>query len=105
MSGALLDDLDGLSRVRCGGCPAEIVFAVTRGGRLMPLDPDPRDDGNVEVVGRGANGALVRVLSAEELALTQAGQEGLFEAPPRFVAHFVTCPSATRFRRGRTPTG
>ncbi len=36
---------------RCRSCRAPIVWARTPAGRLMPLDPTPTDDGNVEIIG------------------------------------------------------
>lgn len=88
----------------CRSCHRPIVFAKvgTCSGSWNPLDPDPRDDGNVVVIGHCPNGApLVRVLSKEAAALPP----GMFDE--RYVSHFATCPEAGQHRRARkrTPKG
>jgi hypothetical protein len=83
----------------CRSCKAEIRWAFTEQGKRMPLDVDPREDGNLIVVGRreGEDGAvpIVRSLKKGEGDLT------LFEPPLRYVSHFATCPDAAQHRRPR----
>lgn len=66
---------------RCRSCGAEIVWAETSGGRYMPLDPEPRQDGNMII----ENG---RAIAA-----------GPLDQGERFVAHFVSCPDAAAWRK------
>lgn len=61
-----------------------MIWARTRKGNSMPLDPTPKPSGNIrladgvaEVVGKGSRGAN------EQL----------------HVAHFVTCPQAAQHRK------
>lgn len=83
---------------RCSACHAVIWFGLTAKGKRMPLDPTPVDDGNVviervdAVIGTNAEVALprVRVLRKDDVV----GRD-----TPRYVAHFVRCPAADRFRR------
>ena len=66
----------------CRGCEARVLWAHT-GARLMPVDPLPVDNGNVELSEVG--GQLV----AKVVAV----------GPGKFQSHFVTCKQAERFRK------
>jgi hypothetical protein len=70
----------------CRSCKAEITWARTRAGKAIPIDPDPRSDGNVVIE---ADGAAV-YLGADS---TYTGE--------RFVSHWVTCPDAESWRKKR----
>lgn len=93
---------------RCRSCHAAIWFGLTAKGKRMPLDPAPVDDGNVvmdwleqvmdQMAGANESGpgkALphVRVLRKGEAVDADV---------PRYLAHFVRCPAADRFRN-RSP--
>ena len=71
--------------VACRSCSVPILFIVTTTtGRPMPLDPDPRSDGNV-------------VIEADGRARTlKLGEE---HPGPRYMSHFVTCVDAARWRK------
>jgi hypothetical protein len=69
------------------------VWATTEAGKAIPLDPDPRDDGNlIDDTDRPRGGPFVRSLSA---------QRALGEDDPetRYVSHYVTCPQAADWRK------
>jgi hypothetical protein len=68
----------------CRSCGADVVFVPTPKGKLMPLDPDERSDGNVVIEADGK----ARVLPA-----------GDPYTGPRFVSHFSTCPDAPAWRK------
>lgn len=68
----------------CRTCGAPIVWARTRRGMSIPLDPIAVSGGNIEVVDEGAGPVAVYVDADEE---------------PRHVSHFATCPDAERHRR------
>lgn len=73
---------------RCSTCGAPILWAKTAKGKPMPLDAEPRDDGNV-VLERGVAiviGPLEHVTRRTE---------------PLFVSHLATCPQAKDHRKGR----
>lgn len=74
---------------KCGRCDAPIVWARTVNGKAMPVDVQPRADGNVELE-RTGNTVTARVLTKDELS-----SASLFGAQ-RYVAHFVTCPGFTK---------
>jgi hypothetical protein len=84
----------------CRSCKAPIVFAVTEpGGSWNPLDPDPVEDGNVELAGRvpdderNAGRIRCRTLSREEVAQIP------LVPTPRYRSHFSTCPQASKWRK------
>jgi hypothetical protein len=77
---------------RCSSCNAEIRWVRTEANdRPMPLDPEPTESGNVQLVGGRA-----RVL--EGFDLLHAGDAG----EPLYRSHFATCPAASKHRKGRS---
>jgi len=74
----------------CGSCHAPIRWALTLAGKPIPLDPDPRPDGN-----------LVVIETADWNGLPLARPAELGDPPdgPRYVTHFATCPDADTHRR------
>lgn len=67
----------------CQGCGAPISWARTLNDKPMPVEP--RRGGNVIVVQTG------QTLAAKVVGAGQGDH----------VSHFVSCPEAGRFRRGR----
>jgi hypothetical protein len=67
------------------------VWAKTRLGRRIPLDPHPVDNGNVQCVDVEHDGTMV-----VEVTSTPRGPDD-----PRYVSHFATCPDAPAHRRKR----
>lgn len=59
-------------------------------GAVMPIDPDPVADGNLLITDLGE----VRVLGPLEVELHRAEH--------RHLSHFVTCPEADQFRKGKS---
>ena len=81
-------------RCRAADCGAEILMARTVNGADMPVDPDPRPDGNLRLLRE--DGVLhVYVLTGAELAIARDAEE------PLHVSHFTTCTAPRRFRRYR----
>lgn len=78
---------DGFRLAQCGSCNAPIIWASTVNNRSMPVDAEPSDDGNVEVLHE--NGRVV--------AHVHTG-EPLFAVGVRRKSHFVTCPNADQHR-------
>lgn len=77
----------------CRSCGAPVIWLTMRpGGRRMPVDAEPADDGNILV----DLAALVGVVIPAT---------GLLEIPdePFYLSHFATCPQANQWRR-KTPT-
>lgn len=69
----------------CGSCGAAIEWVTTEtNARPMPLDAEPRDDGNIVVIDDLFGHKLARYVPAGE------GDR---------VSHFATCPDAASHRR------
>ncbi len=77
-------------RDACRSCGAPILFARTGAGKLLPIDPDPHDNGNVALVGDDR----CAVLTVE----ARRAHKG-----PLYRSHFVTCSSAAAWRKGKRP--
>lgn len=88
---------------QCRTCRAPVLWVINSGsGKREPLDPEPREDGNIEIVGQeslatdgmesSAMIPVVRHLTGDELPL-------FGDAPERYVSHFATCPDAAQHRR------
>lgn len=75
----------------CRGCGARIRWAVTEAGKRIPLDPEPRPDGNVHVYD-----GVAYVLDLDGLPLHDHRAHGDHRL---YVSHFATCPQAASFRK------
>lgn len=75
----------------CEACGAPIRFTRTLKGKAMPLDAEPRDDGNVILVQVDGD-TLARVITPTTPLLVTGDL-------PRYISHFATCPDAAKFRR------
>ncbi|MEJ7783153.1 MAG: hypothetical protein WKF96_00020 [Solirubrobacteraceae bacterium] len=74
------------ARPRCRSCGAPIRFEMLEAtGRWMPLNPEPSDRGNVELVGNEA--VRARVLGEQDRDLKAAAGSSLY------LSHFATCSS------------
>jgi hypothetical protein len=72
---------------RCSSCKADVFWAMSAGGKPLPIDPEPREDGNL-VVRRALGGGRVAVSA-----------KGVPAGEQRYVSHFATCPYADQHRR------
>ena len=70
----------------CRSCSAPIFWATTAKGKAIPLDVEPRADGNIEV--------RARVAHYVTPDLNAVGTR-------RYVSHFATCAQAAQFRKAR----
>jgi hypothetical protein len=69
-----------MSTSRCRSCHKAIVWAKTVTGKSMPLDVEPVEGGNIQLVDGIAH--VVELL---------------------YLSHFATCSSAARHRKPKTP--
>jgi hypothetical protein len=76
----------------CNSCKRSVVFARTERGKLMPIDPRPAEDGNLEIIALVEDVPTVRVLRKGDPTLAK-----------RYMPHFATCPNAVRHRKPRVP--
>lgn len=74
----------------CRSCGAQIIWAVTRNGKDMPVDELPAPKGNIRLVERGGMQPLAEVVPVAR----QFGMQGKLR-----LAHFVNCPQADRWRK------
>lgn len=77
--------MSGSGGGRCRTCRAPIKWARTTKDKPIPLDPDPTDLGNIELV----NG-MAFVLTGDELTDARRTNTVLH------IAHFATCPERTK---------
>lgn len=68
----------------CHSCGAQIAWVQTIAGKWMPLDPDPRDDGNVRL---------------DKDGVAFVGNDMRAADPPTYVSHFATCTHPQRHRK------
>jgi hypothetical protein len=80
----------------CASCGAPILWARTGSGKLIPLDADPVDNGNVEL------GAFHSVQGVPDFrdAKVWGSAHRWPDGTRRYRSHFVNCPQAERWRRG-----
>lgn len=74
---------------RCRTCQQEIVWAVTRNGKDMPVNVEPEKDGNIRLTERPGMAPLADVLPVAK----RFGRTDLR------TSHFTNCPGADRWRR------
>jgi hypothetical protein len=74
----------GRSTCRAPECKREILWARTRAGKLIPLDPEPER----------------RIVLVTKAGPTDS-PELVAESLPTYMPHHATCPGAERFRRVR----
>lgn len=70
----------------CGSCPAKIIWTVTAKGKRMPVDAEPVLNGNIDVLPGDPPTSNYLTPFADMKA---------------YVSHFVTCPSAQKYRKAR----
>ena len=73
----------------CRSCPAQVIWAATTAGKVMPVDAEPHPAGTVALVDRPGRNPLAQVIPAAD----RAGRQDLRRS------HFATCPAAGRWRR------
>lgn len=73
---------------RCASCNAEVIWARTAAGKMMPVDAS-----------LNPNGTMVLTLhNGERVVRAQNADD---PAGPRHTSHFATCPNSASHRRSR----
>lgn len=77
----------------CRSCKRAIIWTRTHKGKRMPVDADPREDGNI-VLREDPTGRVIAEYPGKEHAT-------LFndDRRPRYVSHFATCPERNDWRK------
>ena len=70
----------------CRYCHTRIIWARTHAGKLMPLDPDPHEDGNVMLTRSPAGTPQATLLGPGDMLFMPEGAT-------RHLPHFATCPN------------
>lgn len=73
----------------CKTCKAEVIFAKMITGKWMPVDRDPVDGGNIQLVLTAA-GPVAHVKSTAALDA---------EGVSKYISHFVSCRDAAQHRK------
>lgn len=81
---------------RCRSCGAPVVFAVGESGRENPIEPEPKENGNVRLVEREGQKPLA-LYDKKDRQLTL--EQMLDDDGTRYVSHFANCPDAPRWRK------
>lgn len=72
-------------------CRATIIWASTKGGKSMPVDTTPTQDGTVLLEPTTGGGLIATVVDPDRPPLTGWPE-------PLRTSHFATCPAADRWR-------
>ena len=78
---------------KCSSCGADIIWSETLLHKKMPVNAAPYKGGNIYLVHRGD--------SRPPLAMHAKFKRPDEEEVPRYRAHFVTCPNASKHRKPR----
>jgi hypothetical protein len=85
----------------CRSCGRSIFWAQNDAtGRSMPVDAEPCDRGNVQLVDRGGS-VVAKVLGPEEARRVRDATWALTGKHVLRVSHFVTCAQAASWRTKR----
>ena len=91
----------------CKSCGAPIIWAVSPGGKFMPVDGEPVEAGTIllshQQVGEPP---VARVQLVDDLERLRAEHERSPQAGPLrlFTSHLATCPNVATHRRPRQPS-
>ena len=83
----------GTNAGQCSTCAAPVLWCRTAKGKAMPLDVEPRADGNIELRPQPPHGRVVAVY------IKTTGTLDMLAQPVRFASHFATCPQAKKHRK------
>lgn len=75
-----------MNRAKCRSCGAPIIWVETANAKLIPLDAEPVEDGNI-------------TLGISGLAYVGENAWPLFTEGNRYKSHFETCPQAKSGRK------
>lgn len=79
---------------QCRNCGKAVYWCKTNTGKIMPVDAEPSEDGNI-ILERNALGQVANVLNLADLATARAQGKRLHKS------HFVTCPNAANHRKAK----
>jgi len=93
---AVVHDAGELMADTCKICGAAVLWATTKNGKTTPLDAEPAENGNLELVTMGGKLHAVpagkQPLNSEPVLFCEPGAK-------RYRSHFATCPEAGDWRK------
>ena len=89
------------TKAKCRSCAAEIYWArMISSGKAIPLDVEPRKDGNLWCSQRQTSTGI-ELVAVPAQALDDPRLDSFNRDRRRWVSHFATCPNATKHRGAR----
>lgn len=85
--------MSGYPTQPCKSCTRPIIWAVTKNGHPMPVDPVAIDGGNLELQRQAGLPPRANIIPPREAG----GRQGLRRS------HFASCPDAARWRKEGRP--
>lgn len=77
--------------MRCRSCKRPVLWTVTaKDAKRMPVDPQPVENGNIELQERPGKPPLAHYVPTNAPNLM---------GTPRHVSHFATCPDRDQWRK------
>lgn len=98
--------MQGHKQSHCRSCGAPVIWRITPKGKRTPLDPDPRDDGNIVIADTHELAAALGTVYGRAVTLGGDRLQRARAAPGRdlYVSHWATCPDRQQWRE-RTDAG
>lgn len=78
----------------CRSCHAPMLWGRLSSGKPVPLDAEPRPDGNIV-----ASASAVLFPTGDFEVRYLHDDETVPDGTPRYVTHFVSCPDADQWRQ------
>ncbi len=78
----------------CRSCGAPVYWAETEKGKRMPVDREPRNDGNIALL------VVADIFGETRLTASYRKKGEVPQGRFRYVSHFATCSHSASWRRG-----
>lgn len=82
---------------KCKSCDEPVFWAKTEGGKMMLVNSEPQDNGNLRLEWRGVED---RHGNKVPTVIYDTSERNLFnEDVPRYLSHFASCPARKFYRK------
>ncbi len=105
LSGSMEDDHDPFAEFAsaCRSCSSPIYWSITEKGKIMPVDREPVEDGNIRLMLRTVEANTLREEDSpinSLVSIYDTQKENLLDQyDPRYVSHFSSCPQSFFWRK------